>query len=62
MTTRLERRAAMIANGYDELIPLVGKKPCCVDWSNQPGTTAADISAWETKFPLATNKIGRAHV
>jgi hypothetical protein len=55
MTTRLERRAAMIANGYDELIPLVGKKPCYTDWSNRPGTTAADISAWETEFPRATN-------
>jgi hypothetical protein len=55
MTTRLERRTAMIANGYDELIPLVGKKPCYENWSQRPGTTAAEVSAWETEFPRATN-------
>ena len=45
----------MIANGYDELIPLIGKRPCYTDWSNRPGTTQADLSAWETEFPRATN-------
>jgi hypothetical protein len=55
MTTRLERRTAMLANGYDELIPLIGKRPCYSDWSNQPGTTVEEVSSWETKFPRATN-------
>jgi len=55
MTTRLERRTAMIANGYDELIPLIGKRPCYENWSQRPGTTTAEISAWETQFPKATN-------
>jgi len=53
--TPYERRLQLLKAGFQEIVPLTGKKAVLTNWQTRGNTNPDEIKLWTTMWPAAQN-------